>query len=849
MNVGTRRRHQTRDPLKVAVVTWSVNHNPLGRAHVLGELLAHEFDVEIVGFEFPAFGPGIWAPLRDSGITIHSYMGSGFPAQFDLMEEVGRHLDADAVVVSKPRLPGLGVGFIAKEALNRALVLDIDDWELAFVHAQTGIDMDDIDAIEGDDSVLEPYGRVWTQVCERLAPRAVDALTVSNHTLQDRYGGVVIPHARDERLFDPRRFDRRAVRDRLGVGPDTRLILFGGTARRHKGVLELAEAVAALGDRSAVLCLIETRELDELRPDLERLGCPFIGIPPISFEDMPAIVAAADVTVVIQDPRHPTSSHQMPAKITDALAMEVPCIVNRVPPLEPLIDAGHLEVVGPEGLTAELERIFDDYGAAKRRAIAGRELFLESFSHSAVAPIMGGVVRSAIEAAEPLRSEARRLLSIQRRLFGHQQGTTRATGSSSELGPVGSTPVRRRPRTRGGPYDLVVFWKQNDSNIYERRADMLVEQLARSDRVAQVVHFDTPLGVEALHRMGQAHGLDQNRLLHDTTIRRVLGYESATSFFRYTFLYDDRNDRYDSPRRSQYLEFVDEVFRLHGIGSRDTVFWLYPTSDDLPDLVDRFQPTITVSDVVDDNRTWYVPGTNAYTQISNNYAAVLARSDIVLANCESVALAMSQFHDSIEVMPNAYDLEPRDELIDTEVPIDLGNLSGPIIGYVGNLSSRIDIGLIDHLAVSRPAWNIVLIGSNHAGQEILSLARHQNVRFLGPKPSREAKRYICAFDVAMIPHLDNEMTRSMNPLKAYVYCALGVPVVSTGVANIEAPPELIAIANGRDEFVRAIEASLAKPRVVLTEDHRKTLQENTWQVRAKRALELIDIKREGAVGE
>ena len=37
---------------------------------------------------------------------------------------------------------------------------------------------------------------------------------------------------------------------------------------------------------------------------------------------------------------------------------------------------------------------------------------------------------------------------------------------------------------------------------------------------------------------------------------------------------------------------------------------------------------------------------------------------------------------------------------------------------------------------------------------------------------------VAHFDVALIPHVDNEMTRAMNPLKAFVYCAAGTPVVS-----------------------------------------------------------------------
>ena len=44
-----------------------------------------------------------------------------------------------------------------------------------------------------------------------------DVLTVSNGELEARYGGVIVPHARDESVFDPARFDRAELRSRLGL--------------------------------------------------------------------------------------------------------------------------------------------------------------------------------------------------------------------------------------------------------------------------------------------------------------------------------------------------------------------------------------------------------------------------------------------------------------------------------------------------------------------------------------------------------------------------------------------------------------------------------------------------------
>lgn len=834
---------------KVAIVTWSVNHNPLGRALVLAELLAGEFEVEIVGFDFPVHGSGVWAPARGSRIPIRSYAGRAFPEQFEVLRAVGRTLDADAVLVSKPRLPAITVAAFAKTVRERALMIDTDDWELSFVNADRPLDAADGARVRADDTCLTPYGRVWTQVCEPLVAEA-DHVTVSNLALQQRFGGTVVPHARDEALFDPARFDREAVRAAFGVPADARLLLFGGTPRRHKGVIDLATAIVELRDPSLVLGLIATPELKELRHDLDQIGCPVIELPPQPFDDMPALLAAADLTAVLQDPASPISRYQMPAKITDALAMRVPCIVNEVPPLQSLIDGGHLEVVGEDGLAATLRRVLGGHDAAVERARANRNLFLEHYSHAAVAPLLTSLVRSAIEAPQQLGPGMCALLDLQREMFD-PTATVAAPAPVApgrpRKAPVVSRPVatprpRRQvtPRRHTDTYDLIVFWKQNDSGIYGRRSDLLVAEMAKAPNVRRTIHFDAPMGIEALRRAGQSDGADHHQMIFDTVVRRVLGQEHEGNTTRHTFLFDDRGDRLDLPRRDQFGDFVHEVLAAHDVGNREVVFWVYPTNPDLPMLIDRFQPDVVVTDVVDDNRTWYATGSTKYDELTDNYEAILGRSDVVLANCVAVRDVMSRFHPAVELLPNACEPPSPDGDALGEVPKELAKIDGPIIGYVGNLSSRIDVGLLDHIAETRPDWTIVLIGSTHSGEAVLRTGRHPNVKILGPRSNDDAKLYIRAFDVAIVPHIDNAMTQSMNPLKVFVYCSLGVPVVSTELANLDELRDMIATAANPSDFVRAIEVAIERGRKPLTDEQLALLHANSWPVRASHAQKLLD---------
>ena len=65
-------------------------------------------------------------------IPIRRYPGADFPEFLETMTSVARRIDADAIYVSKPRFPALGVGVLAKELWNRPLILDVDDFEPSF---------------------------------------------------------------------------------------------------------------------------------------------------------------------------------------------------------------------------------------------------------------------------------------------------------------------------------------------------------------------------------------------------------------------------------------------------------------------------------------------------------------------------------------------------------------------------------------------------------------------------------------------------------------------------------------------------------------------------------------------
>jgi glycosyltransferase involved in cell wall biosynthesis len=306
---------------------------------------------------------------------------------------------------------------------------------------------------------------------------------------------------------------------------------------------------------------------------------------------------------------------------------------------------------------------------------------------------------------------------------------------------------------------------------------------------------------------------------------------------RRTFLYGARRSRrLRLPSRARYISYVRAELARLGLGSRPLLVWTYPSNPDLPGLIDALDPAMVVSDVVDDNRTWYEPGSPKAAEITENYAAVLARSDVVVANCEPVAEAMATFAPEVHVVPNACEL-PSPNQRPGPVPAVARGLGRPLLTYVGNLSSRFDVELVAEVATARPDWTIALVGSAHLDQGALALDRLPNVHVLGVLPYPQVRDLLAHVDVGLIPHVDNAMTRAMNPLKAFVYASAGVPVVATPVANLPDLGELISVAGDAPGFVAAIERHLAAGRPVVDPE---LLRPHSWPERLGRVFELID---------
>ena len=727
--------------LKVSVVAWCAAHNPLGRAYLLADMLRRDYDVEIVAAVFERYGKGVWTPIRDcSEVKIKTFAGDSLPEHFRNMEEVARRIDGDVVYVSKARLPSMALGALAKEHRNRPVILDVDDYELGFFREEEGLTLEALRELQHHDDWEVPHGRIWTRYCESLVHN-FDALTVASAELQARYGGVLIPHARDEGMFDPFLYPREQVRSLLKLRSEDRVIMFLGTPRAHKGVVQVAEALEGMDGAGCKLVIVGSPSDHSLKTYLEARSAERVRwLSDVQFRDIPAYLRAADLVCLIQDPAAVTAQYQVPAKFTDALAMGVPVLASDVPPLASMAKEGLVEIHDGDDLASHIEEVFSDMDRYRQRALANREVFSRRWSYEAVRPALKGVIEDSLKERRGLPGEFGSLLTLLRATCGDSKEQcptllqeSGAVQRSEEIAVARSRATNGRGRGVGdGKVDVVLFWKQNDSGIYGRRHDMLMKYLSRWQGVNKVLHLDAPMSASQLLTL-TGRGVkrwrgSQDGLVAWSTLKRGLGLVDRGNTFNRTFIYQGKRK---SPKwlrrwvgsRGDYAEYVSRTMRQcgMGLGERRTVFWVCPSNFEFPRLVDELRPDLVVADVIDDQRTWPGLRDRYRDALSRNYEDIVRKSDLVFANCHAVADAMGVYCKSVTVVPNGAEVLDRGEARERKRRHGKP-ASGPVIGYVGNLdSARLDLELLERMVSERREWSFVFVGSMHRNDDIPEL--------------------------------------------------------------------------------------------------------------------------------
>lgn len=163
-----------------------------------------------------------------------------------------------------------------------------------------------------------------------------------------------------------------------------------------------------------------------------------------------------------------------------------------------------------------------------------------------------------------------------------------------------------------------------------------------------------------------------------------------------------------------------------------------------------------------------------------------------------------------------------------------------IIGYYGYIAEWMDYDLIQYAAKERPEYEFVFIGK--AIYDISSIENISNVHLLGLKEYNQLSDYAKYFDVATIPFVINEKMDCVSPIKFYEYCALGLPVITSNMKEMQSfVCDYVACINSKEEYLFYLDKFVTKEiKTKAMEQAPIIALQNTWLTRVKKMLNVFN---------
>lgn len=333
----------------------------------------------------------------------------------------------------------------------------------------------------------------------------------------------------------------------------------------------------------------------------------------------------------------------------------------------------------------------------------------------------------------------------------------------------------------------LLFYSDFPFGYHNREAE---EKMARFARRGYEVHYVEQLGIRNPHPR------------HLLRVARTITTRSASEVSETPF--DVVSPRLMPPRRAPLVDRVNKRWLAHQLRSRlrdpaSAILWIrYPTPELVP-FVESSGADLVVYESVDDHMGAPGMGKRMRRVFREAEQRILSVAGVVFASSEPIAARLSELHPNVVLTPNAVDIDAFSEVANEP-------RSPRTAIYAGAANFRFDAELVAQVAARLDGWTFILAGTvdRAVRRRLERLPNIQLTGLLAPDaiPAALARAGVCLMPYRLDPFCD-----ALFPIKLVEYLASGRPVVATPIRAARGFADVVALADGPEDFAAAIQRS------------------------------------------
>jgi len=236
----------------------------------------------------------------------------------------------------------------------------------------------------------------------------------------------------------------------------------------------------------------------------------------------------------------------------------------------------------------------------------------------------------------------------------------------------------------------------------------------------------------------------------------------------------------------------------------------------------------------------------SYNAWKKQHERLVAKSDVVFVTAEKLGQGILSIANdkAVVLVSNGTDAGFFENNKKSHQILDYVKRDKKTVGYVGALSSWVDIDLVYGTAEELPEVSFILVGPFDPWTKPYIKNKPNNVFALGAKEYAHIPSYLNIFDVCIIPFKPGPISDATDPVKLYEYFSLGKPVVATPLKALVRYDDghLLKTARTAQEFADATRFFLTHDTPEWQALRRQIARQHSWLSKATTIIRSIESK-------